>query len=176
MRLTFGLIVLLVVAACGRQAAVEKERKAAEAAARAVREAQKKAAAAAAKKDSMKGKHASTLTVTKPGADAIFTGAEVEVMESFPVQFAVTMKMQVPSPDHTVAVESVGEPDAANAMVAIVRQTPPKEGSVSLTVIDHKPVRFALGSLAPGEYELRIKVRDGAAEPVHAQAVKLTAK
>ena len=120
-------------------------------------------------------KHAQTIEVAKAAEGAQFQAPDVEIMESFPVQFAVTFTKEVPTPGHKVEVEGISEPDAKNVIVAKLRQISPK--APSLTVMDSKKVRCALGSLKVGEYTLEIRLReDDAKEHALVQTVKITAK
>lgn len=119
--------------------------------------------------------HAEKLEVAPPAEGAIFKQPEVEVMESMPVQFAIRLTKQIPMPGVTVKVESVGAPDPKGVIEAKLHEVVPD--APGLTVIDHVPVRLAIGSLAKGPYELVLLVRHGDAKSYErAQALRLTAR
>ncbi len=120
--------------------------------------------------------YASLLICEKaPASDARFTDPKIEVMESMPVQFALTCTANLPMPGYGCAVESVDQGATPFDRIVKIRMTPPE--GVGLTVIDPQPVRIALGSLVPGTYTLHFLVRESEdGKHAAAQTLVLVAK
>lgn len=80
-----------------------------------------------------------------------------EVMESAPVQFALRMVRDMPSPGYTIDVDSVTLQDDKKTIVAKLTTIAPS--GAGLTVLEPRDLRFDLGSLAKGSYVFEIRER-----------------
>jgi hypothetical protein len=89
--------------------------------------------------------------------------ADVRVMESHPVQFAVTANLPMPTPGWTLKVASVGKPDDTGRIVVHVDATGPK--NMVAQVITAVPLTVNLGSLTVGDHLVDVLMRTGANEP-----------
>jgi len=107
--------------------------------------------------------YATEIAVTAPSDDAVWRAPETEVMESQPVQFAITLTKELPTPGYRTRVDIIraggfdtGEDDT---LVARVEHVAPD--GVAPTVMTPTRVRFPVGSLRPGSYRLSIEARFG---------------
>ncbi|MAE76767.1 MAG: hypothetical protein CMJ85_07870 [Planctomycetes bacterium] len=118
--------------------------------------------------------HATRIEVAAPAADAAWRAPETEVLERHPVQFAIRLTKDMPTPGYEVKV--VLELGESGTIVARIDQIAPA-GVASPQVMTPKTVRFALGSLQPGAYNLELHARFGTSgDYVKEQVVAVTAK
>ncbi|GEM_PF-3735235 len=94
-----------------------------------------------------------TMLVVKKKPDSL-PKIDVEVMESFPQQFALTFSLQTPSPGYEA---KVGQPKAKGKALQVRVDLTPPDGP-SLTVLDKAKVRIPLGELHTGAWTLQVQV------------------
>lgn len=87
----------------------------------------------------------------------------VAVLESYPPQFVAVVRVEMPTPGWTVAVDSVKTDPAEGRIVVQATGTPP--GRLVAQVITPERLRVRLGSLPVGRYCLEVWMRRGQSAP-----------
>jgi len=115
-------------------------------------------------------KDANTLWIGPAKAGDMFSGSHVEVMESMPVQFAITIYEKAGVAKFKL--DELGPPNTDGVLVAKLTFAGPNTGAK-----EGSAVRLSLGSMKVGSYELQLHVKmKGADDHEFKQTIELTAK
>jgi hypothetical protein len=115
-------------------------------------------------------KDANTLWIGPAKTGDMFLGSSVEVMESMPVQFAITIHEKAGVA--RFKLDELGPPNADGVLVAKLTFAEPNTGAKQGSA-----VRLSLGSLKIGRYELQLHVKmKGVDDHELKQTIELTAK
>ena len=120
---------------------------------------------------------ATSITVTGAGAEpgTAFYAPLVEVMESMPVQFAISLTREMPMPGCEVIPGSINIDKATKRIVVKMHEKQPD--GAGLMVMTPTKVRLSFGSLETGAYSLDLLLRvSGSEKHEKVQTLTLTAR
>jgi hypothetical protein len=129
------------------------------------------AATAERKNETTKVDYAQSVWITQPETGDMFAASDdVEVMESMPLQFAISIFEK--SGGMKFELDEIGKPDADGVLIAKLTYNGPSDGGK-----EGARLRLALGALKIGKYEiqLHVRMRDGDKHEVK-QTLEFTAR